>query len=267
MAGEARECMLDIRDAAYRYPSGSDVFEHVSFTVDRGEIVSILGPNGAGKSTLLTCVAGLFDLHKGEILLKGTPMHAMKMEDVAKLVGFVPQNHYPTFDYTVEEFVLLGRSPHIGMLSSPGEKDREIAAASIAEMGLQHFRGRIYTQLSGGERQLVLIARALCQQPQILLLDEPTAHLDYGNQIRMLKLVERLRDSGYTILMTTHFPDHVFMCCDKVVIIKDKGLFACGRPEEVMTEKTLLETYGVPVFLRGSDVQKREICIPDYDGL
>ena len=267
MAGEAHECMLDIRDASYRYPNGSDVFERVSFTVERGQIVSILGPNGAGKSTLLMCVAGLFALHKGEILLKGKPIQHMKMEDVAKLVGFVPQNHYPTFDYTVEEFVLLGRSPHIGMLSSPGEKDCEIAAAAIAEMGLEQFRNRIYTQLSGGERQLVLIARALCQQPEILLLDEPTAHLDYGNQIRMLKLVERLRNAGYTILMTTHFPDHVFMCCDKVVIVKDKGLFACGRPEEVMTEQMLRDTYGVPVYLRSSDVQKREICIPDYDGL
>ena len=229
--------------------------------------MSILGPNGAGKSTLLACVAGLFPLKQGNVFLSGISLSEMKPSNIAKIIGFVPQTHTPAFDFTVEEFVLLGRSPHIGMIGAPSPGDREIALEALHEMGIENLRDRYYTRVSGGERQLVMIARALAQQPRILLLDEPTAHLDYGNQLIMVKRVEKLVGHGYSIIMTTHFPDQVFMCSDKVAVIKDHTLLEYGPPLNVLTEERLSSVYGVDISLLRTDLQKRPLCVPDYDSL
>ena len=256
--------MLEVRNAAYRYQSGREVFSDVSFTVEKGTIVSILGPNGAGKSTLLTCVAGLFELTHGDILLHGTPMGKMKREDIAKMVGFVPQNHYPTFDYTVEEFVLLGRSPHIGMLSSPSERDRQITEEALRTMELESFADRVYTQLSGGERQLVLIARALAQQPEILLLDEPTAHLDYGNTYRTLRMVKDMAERGFAVVITTHDPNQALLLGGRAGVIDRKGRMTSGPVGEIVTEERLSQIYDCALKLVDIEEIDRLVCVtPD----
>ncbi len=259
--------MIQVRDAAFFYEKGRMVFSDVSLTVQKSELVSILGPNGAGKSTLLACLAGLQPLSAGQIAICGKAVESYPREDLARIVGFVPQTHAAVFDYTVLEFVTLGRSPHINMFASPTREDTEMAEQAIETMHIGHLRDKLYTRISGGERQLVLIARAIAQNPQILLLDEPTAHLDYGNQIKMVKRMEGLRNAGYTIITTTHFPDHVFMCCDQVAVIHENRLAGFGPPGTVLTEEMLEKIYGVSISLCSTPLQKRSLCVPDYDGL
>ena len=259
--------MIEVCEAAFAYERGKTVFGGVSFTIEKGELIGILGPNGAGKSTLLACLAGLQPLSAGRIRIEGKEIAAYSRADFARLVGFVPQTHHAVFDYTVQEFVTLGRSPHINMFASPSAKDIEMAERALEQMQILHLKDKRYTQISGGERQLVLIARALAQDPQILLLDEPTAHLDYGNQIKMVKRMDLLRRAGYTIITTTHFPDHAFMSCDKLAIIYEHGLAGFGLPETVLTEEMLARIYGIPISLHRTDWQRRMLCVPDYDGL
>ena len=258
---------LEISNGAFQYEKGIDVIKNISFSLNDNEVLSILGPNGAGKSTLLICLAGFQRLSSGDVFLDGKNINKMTETEISKIIAYVPQNHNPTFDYTVKEFVLLGRAPHIGLMASPGKEDIEIALQAIRDVGIEHLVSKPYTQISGGERQLVLIARALCQQPKILLMDEPTSHLDYGNQVIMMKRIEHLRDMGYAIVMTSHFPDQVLMCSDKVAVVNNHTIVTFGTPSEVMTEENLSATYRIPISLINCDLQKRKVCIPDFDNL
>lgn len=184
--------ILQVKDLSFRYDSSRRIFQNVNFELDKGEILSILGTNGAGKSTLLNCLAGLFRPESGEILLGGRSMKTMSMGDVAKTVGYVPQIHTPAYAYTVREFTVMGRTPYIGAFATPSKEDYRIADEALERMNISHIAGKSYTEISGGERQQVTIARALTQQPQIILLDEPTAHLDYGNQYRVVQMIKEL---------------------------------------------------------------------------
>ena len=234
--------MLEVRDAHFHYDSKKENgFREVNFTLKAGQVMSILGPNGCGKTTMLKCLLGLFRLQGGSIWLDGQEISQMTRGAVARLVGYIPQMHQPAFPFSVLDTVLVGRAPHLGFMQSPGEKDFHIASSALDALGITHLANKPYTQLSGGEKQLVIFARVLAQRPALLLMDEPTSHLDFGNQIKVLNLVEELAATGMPIVMTSHFPDHAFMTSSKVAIMQKGKFVDFGPPDKVITEQSMEE--------------------------
>ncbi|WP_319579796.1 ABC transporter ATP-binding protein [uncultured Methanospirillum sp.] len=239
-----------------------DIFDDVSFTLNPGEIFCILGPNGTGKSTLLRCLINLLDINEGSVCINGCDIRKMERTDLSRKVAFVPQGYDVAFPYTILEYVLMGRAPYISAFASPSEEDIRIAVDAIREVGVYHLIEKPVNEVSGGEHQLALIARALAQQPEILLLDEPTSHLDFGNQMQILSLVETLRARGITIIMTSHFPDHAFIVSDQVGIMRDGAFTTIGSADTVITSDTLRATYHVDVRVEYIEVAGRKVCIP-----
>ncbi|MDQ1254555.1 MAG: iron complex transport system ATP-binding protein, partial [Euryarchaeota archaeon] len=181
--------ILDIKNAEFSYNGKKSIFRNVNISLERGDVLCILGPNGTGKSTLVKCMNSLLKLKGGEILLKNKNIYSIGKTELAKTIGYIPQSNGSTFAYSVLDVVLMGRAPHLSLTSVPGKKDYKIAEEALESLGIFFLKNKTYTEISGGERQLVLMARALAQQPEILLLDEPTSHLDFGNQIRTLKVI------------------------------------------------------------------------------
>ena len=171
--------ILDVQDLSFRYSKNTKpIFHNVNLQMEKGEILTILGANGAGKSTLLNCLANILEPYSGKILVNGASIHDMSLKKAAQLIGYVPQNHAPVYDYSVRDFIVMGRAPHLGMLEKPSENDYAIVDEVIRELGIEKLADKAYTQISGGERQQALIGRAIAQQPEIIMFDEPTNHLD-----------------------------------------------------------------------------------------
>lgn len=199
------------------------ILKDVSLTLRQGEIVCILGPNGIGKTTVFRSVLGFLKLLEGEVLLDGVPRDRIRARDFAKCVGYVPQSHEPPFPYSVPDVVVMGRAAHLRPFEAPGLEEYRIVDQVLNMLEISYLREKTYTRISGGERQMVLIARALAQNSSLLVMDEPTANLDFGNQIHVLQSIKKLTASGLGVLMTTHNPDHAFLCCDRVILLtKDK---------------------------------------------
>lgn len=253
--------ILDVQNLSFSYDRKRTIFHDVSFSLDKGEVLSILGTNGAGKSTLLNCIANLLKPKSGTILLNGTPMQTMSMRDIAKVIGYVPQVHLPTYAFTVRDFTVMGRSPYIGAFGSPSKEDYAIADDALRRLDIYHLRDKLYTEISGGERQQVTIARALTQQPQIILLDEPTAHLDYGNQFRVVQMIRQLADEGYALIMTTHNPDHAIILNGKVAILDRQGVLDVGLASDSLNGETLSTLYGLSIKTIYDPDAKRNICV------
>ncbi|MGD9936032.1 MAG: ABC transporter ATP-binding protein [Methanoregulaceae archaeon] len=254
---------LEVREVSFTYIDGPVVFSGVSFTVGAGEVFSILGPNGTGKSTLLKCCGHLLAPSSGEVLIEGRPLAELSANERAQALGYVPQTHSPPFPFPVRDFIAMGRAPYIGLFSTPARDDVDRAEQAMARVGIAHLADRPITQVSGGERQLALIARVLVQEPTIMLLDEPTSHLDFGNQLRILEVVRSLADEGITCLVATHYPDHAFITDGRSAILRDRTLSAVGSNQDVITEENLKRAYGIDVQVReiGPPVGRR-ICIP-----
>jgi len=255
---------LEVSNATYHYETDKTTgFNDISFTLGDGEVMSILGPNGCGKTTLLKCINGLFRIQGGNITVNNRDLSHLPRNDVAKEIGYIPQLHQPAFPFTVLDVVLVGRAPYLGMLESPKAKDIEIAVQAIDKMGITHLIDKPYTQISGGERQLVIFARVLAQQPSLLLLDEPTSHLDFGNQARLLELIQKLAATGLPIIMTSHFPDHAFLVSSKVALMKKGEFISFGKPDEVITDVNLEKVYNIRVKVINLDsCINRKICVP-----
>ncbi|MDQ1313577.1 ABC transporter ATP-binding protein [Methanothrix sp.] len=257
------------------------VLGDVSLQLRKGAIVTLLGPNGCGKTTLLKIINGLLRPDSGKVYVDGNDVSRMGQTDMARLIGHVPQTQRSSFPFTALDIVLTGRMPHISALSQPGPRDLEKARQAMDMVGASHLSSRPYTQISGGERQLVMIARALAQEPSFLLLDEPTSYLDFKNQYQVLKMVSQIaRDQKVTVVMTLHDPNHALMFSDEVVLLRklaEKGckdeqeckvksnrncqnVVAAGSPAEVMTPENIFEAYGIEVeFI---NVRKRLILLP-----
>ena len=251
---------LLVSDLCYRYPSGPLILDKVSFSLSQGACLSILGTNGAGKSTLLNCLAGLLLPDSGEIYLNDRKMSELRTAEIARQIAYVPQFQNTPYSYTVREYVVMGRSPYIGVFSTPSQEDYRIAEESLEKMGISHLREKELTAISGGERQQAMIARALTQQPEIILLDEPTAQLDYGNQYRVVQMVQGLTREGYTVIMTTHNPEHAMMLKGQVAILNREHHFFTGPTEELLKESLLTSLYGLPIRTLYSEEAGRNIC-------
>lgn len=227
-----------------------------------GEVLALLGPNGGGKTTLLKTLLGLIAPQAGEVKLGGRPLASYSSRERARLVAYVPQSHFTTFAFPVEAIVLMGRTAHSAMFSRPSAADRAIAAQALERLGIAHLRERPYTMISGGERQLALLARALAQEPQFIVLDEPTASLDFGNQGRVIREIQALKASGHGVLFTTHDPNHAMRAADRAYLLRQGTRIAEGGSGAILDRAQLEALYGAPVELISDRDSGRTAFLP-----
>jgi iron complex transport system ATP-binding protein len=240
---------LEAQNLSFSYGS-SVIFNNISFNLERGELLGLLGPNGSGKTTLFRCLLGLDHSYTGEVFLEGENIRNKKPAAMASLAAYVPQAHHPSFNYTVMDMVLMGTTSGEREWALPGRRQIAAAEEALAKINFLDFRSRNFRELSGGEQQMVLIARALAQQARILVMDEPTANLDYGNQLRLLMTISGLSSQGYSILLSTHNPDHAFLFARRVLALHNHELAGLGSPAEVLTSELIQKLYGIKVRLR-----------------
>ncbi|MBU2702440.1 iron complex transport system ATP-binding protein [Sporomusaceae bacterium BoRhaA] len=254
---------LEIENATFSYDGITAIFSGIHFAVDSYQVFCLLGPNGTGKSTLIQCLNRLLPLSQGIIRIDGKNIDLLSRQEIARKIAYVPQTHVPAFPFSVLQVVLMGRTPHLDFLSAPGKNDILIAEQAMDSLGIFYLRDKCYTEISGGERQLVLLAAALAQDAKILILDEPTSHLDFGNQIRLLHMIDGLARQGRTVIMSTHFPDHALLTASNVAIMKNGRISYAGPPETVITEKTIYDTYGIEVAIGSVEGNEGLItCVP-----
>ena len=245
--------MIEARNIHFSYHRRA-VLADATLALGPGELVCLLGANGVGKSTLLKLMQGLLKPQRGNVTLDGKPLSAMRRRQLAKSIAYVPQVHAAPFPYTVREVALLGRLPANGVFLAPDAKDCAIVDSALEHLSIAHLARRPYTEISGGERQLALIARALVQEARFLVMDEPLAGLDYGHQVRLLARLKSLAAEGYGVLMTTHDPDQPLAGCQRVALLVDGRIIADGPPETALTPAAIHRLYGVQVdLLRTAD--------------
>ena len=258
---------LTIERLGFGYPS-KPVDREVSLSLHSGEVLYLLGPNGSGKTTLFNTMLGLLLPQAGVVYIDGRNIAGWPHRRLARAMGYVPQAHNAYFPFSVLETVLMGRTAHIGLFASPSRQDIAVARRVLETLNIGHLEAAIYTRISGGERQLTLIARALAQEPEILVMDEPTASLDFGNQMLILDEIRRLAENGFGIILSTHDPDHAYLCAHRVAMLHNGELAYVGSPDEVITPDSLKRLYGIDVKVgelpgcTGRGDQPVYVCVP-----
>lgn len=243
-------CTVEVSNASFSYGS-KKVFSNISFNVRKGEVFCVLGPNGCGKTTLLDCVLGILKLNEGKVLVGNTDVKDLKENKLAEKMAYVPQIHERSFPYKVKEIVLMGRAHKTSIFTSPCEEDKKIAMDALEKVGISELADVPYTQISGGQCQLVMIARALAQQPEIIVMDEPTSHLDFKNELVVLETVADLvKKHNISILMATHFPNHAYYFetnhVPTTLVLMNNGVFEeKGKPYDVLNEQNIINTYNI----------------------
>ncbi|GHU38990.1 ABC transporter [Spirochaetia bacterium] len=263
---------MDISNLSFSYTPNQPVIENINISLNGGELLGLLGKNGAGKSTLFRCVLGFENHYSGEIFINGESSKNIRAQMRAKQIAFVPQIHYPSFNYSAFDMVLMGTAAQGKEWSTPNERQTQNVRTAMEQIGIDHLADRDFRLISGGEQQLVLISRAIAQlipcgnvtsdKSPILVMDEPTANLDYGNQLRVLFKIKELSKQGFGILLSTHNPDHAFLFADRIVALHDKHTVASGKPSECLTEGLIEKLYGVKVNIRSSENGIRT-CVPE----
>ncbi len=255
---------LEVKGLSFSY-GAHRVFEDVSFEARSGQTVCLLGHNGVGKSTLFRCLLGLAEGYGGEIRVDGDEIRTMSRREFARRVAYIPQSTDPAFDYSVVDVVLMGRTAHGRGFAGTTPADEEAAFEALDRVGIASLADCGFARISGGERQMVLIARALAQKTGMLVMDEPTANLDFGNQYRTMRLIEDLRASGYLVVMSTHNPQQALAWATSVLVLHGGRLFAQGAPEAVLTRETMERIYGIPVHVLDAvdeNGRTRRVCVP-----
>ena len=242
------ESIVKVEGVSKHYGS-VQALDDVSFEVRPGEIFGLIGPDGAGKSTLFRCLLGGIDGYSGAIELDGREVRGLSRRELAARIAYIPQIHRPTFGYSVLDTALMGLTRELSPFRSPSAEQEKRAMEALEQVGVAHLARRNFATLSGGEQQLVLIARALCQRSDVLLMDEPTSSLDYGNQLRVLQRVSELAGQGYTVILSTHDPQHALRFSRRVLALRDGRVAAFGDTREVLTETLLRRLYGVDAAL------------------
>ena len=241
-----------------------EVLKGVSFGVEDRGFVSLLGPNGAGKSTLFRCMLGLLEPSAGSVHICGRDIRNMPPAELSHRVAYIPQSHTPVFNFSVFDMVLMGTTAQMPRFAAPGKKQKELAEAAMERMGISHLRNRGCSNISGGERQLALIARAIAQQAKILVMDEPSASLDYGNKLRVMETVKSLTQDDYTIIQSTHDPDQAYLYSDQILALYDGIILACGTPRDTVSSELISTLYGVDVEVCSMHGDYVRVCVPAH---
>ncbi len=256
---------LHVSALSFSYAKGFSL-KNLNFSIDGGQLCAVLGPNACGKTTLIKCLAGIFKINKGSVIFEQFNLATFGQTETAKFLSYVPQNHESSFSYTVLEMVLMGRTPYVRFFSAPKENDIEQSLCALSTLSIEHLKDELFTEISGGQQKLVLIARALAQETPIMLLDEPTAHLDFRNKLLVLNGIRRLvKDKELIVLMSLHDPNEVLLVADKIIIMKNGEIVSKGSPENVLTPQLIKEIYGIPVETGTSS--KTKMFVPCMDSL
>ena len=256
--------MIQVDHLCYHYKGGRPILRDVSFELDSGHFLAVLGNNGVGKSTLFRCVLGFLAPSEGGILVNGKDMRTLDRRAAAREIAYIPQSCIPSFNYTLLEVVMMGLTNQIGVFDAPRPEHKAAALEAMESLGIAHLAHRESGRVSGGERQLALLARAMVQNARVLVMDEPTANLDCGNSALVMERVSALAGEGFTVIFSTHDPNQAFSYATKVLALKDGGVMAVGAPEAVLTEDVLLRLYGIPVARCEMETVfgRKTICMP-----
>lgn len=254
--------MIQAKNLSFAY-DGQQVLKDISLQFEAGKVTTLLGPNGSGKTTLLKLILGLLKPDTGEICIDGRSLSDLSPKERAQTLAYVPQKHVPAFAYRVLEIVIMGRHPYTDLFARTAGKDVDIAISCLDHLHIAHLAERPYTELSGGEQQLVLIARALAQQARVLILDEPVSGLDYGNQVMLLKQLRVLANEGLTCINTSHFPEHALWTSDAAMFIDKGQIIASGATGEVINENNLSLLYRTPIKVIETSAGGMKTCVPD----
>lgn len=252
---------IQVEDLSFSYEDHK-VLDGVSFSAEYGEFLSVLGPNGVGKSTLFRCMLGLLTPTAGGTSIDGKRISAMSAQELSKKIAYIPQSHNPVFNYSVLDMVLMGTTAQLGRFSSPGARQRELALDALERLSILHLKDRGYRAISGGERQLVLVARAIAQQARVLIMDEPSANLDFGNRIRVMQTVKGLTSDGYAVIQATHDPDQAYQYSDRILALLNGRILAWGTPRETVSSSLISALYGVEVEVCSLREDGIRVCIP-----
>ena len=258
---------FEVKNASFGYRKEPDILKDIHFQIGKGEILSILGSNGVGKTTLLKCTLGFLPWRSGQTLIDGKPWGEWKNQEIWKRIGYVPQAKRSAFSYTAEEMVLLGRNAHLGLLSQPSKKDYEHAKDCLEMVGMSRLIGKLCNEISGGELQMVLIARALATDPELLILDEPESNLDFKNQLIVIHTIRDLcKERGISSIVNTHYPEHALAISNKAMILNRDGTNAFGPADEIINEERLAKAFDVDVRIRSFKVAEHlHTCVLPID--
>lgn len=252
---------MKIENLSFSY-SENEVLKNINFLAEYGQFLSVLGPNGVGKSTLFRCMLGLLRPTSGSISVDGTPISDMSEALLAKRIAYIPQSHSPAFNFCVFDMVLMGTTSQLGRFESPKKKQIELVDAALDRLGITHLKDRGYGNISGGERQLTLIARAIAQQAKILIMDEPSASLDFGNRIRVMQTVSALAKDGYCVIQSTHDPDQAFLYSDKILALLSGEVLSWGTPGETVCNSLISKLYGTDIEVCSLHDDDIRVCVP-----